>query len=264
MDEDGIWRDDLESHYTFRTDSGIGTRKSSTSDLHKLPPEAGDPYSLEYRGYGDPRDTEESLPGDQKSLNISEFEASESAAGEDFSFEDHSFGSNENLDLPELNDESYLIDTGSSRPDGDDGRHLSEVDTDDLQGHSGAGTDQEGQSDAERNNDDNSIGYMLGSAQSKPSHGDRGARGRNSRLLDLHGLRGVRPGDLPAVMGESIFTQGEEATFDPRAIHQGQSLIEFEQLEAQLNDSDASGDNMDLIGAYLQVTYCLWPIKNPL
>ena len=166
-----------------------------------------------------------SLPADEKSLNISELEASESVAGEYSPYDAQSLGSGANYDFPELHDESYLVDSETSKPDSRPGRlgsastrsrresDLSHIKDEDYRSES---SDDDGR-------------YFEGERDNLPSRSPRT--------------------NLPPGLGESIFSQETPVKLLP---HQQLSLVEFEQLEAAVQGGDGEIDHNDLIGAYLQ------------
>ena len=90
-------------------------QKSSTNSINKLTEGIESPLD-----YYDDKEDPDSFPLDEKSINISELEASESGPGDEYSpFDGQSMGSDDGLDLPELNDESYqnMTSEQSSRKD---------------------------------------------------------------------------------------------------------------------------------------------------
>lgn len=211
MDEYGIWRDDLDL-YPLNSDSGIGLRRSPSAELLRVQSQLADAYGVSPFHDDDFHEDKDSYTTDQKSLNISELEASESAAGEDFSFEDRSLGSDEQIDLPELNDELDVPSMGDfSDPD----------DFGDVR--------------------QDASGQLHASVHNRPSV---------RRMITDSAMSAGQ--NMPEVTGASIFTQ------EPGPLPlQGQSLTEFELVEAQLNESHGSGDHVDLIGAFLQVRLSL-------
>lgn len=258
LDEDGIWRDDGDHwrDHTYRTyDSGIAINdhRSSSSTINCLPQATAD---VGPNCYGHGSNTTDSLLPDEKSLNISELEASESMLGDEISFEQRSFHSDENLDLPELVDESYFIDSESSR-----GVHT-EYGRDSVTDHSEIGDSKISYHDSRDYDDEpDDLSTRLPPEYMRPdlnldlellnrdSDWVTSANG-NARMehQDNMPATGMRRSYEPKIEGESLFTQEE-----PTSVFGGQSLVEFEELEAEVQThlGDAPMDNLDLIGAYL-------------
>lgn len=271
VDEDGIWRDDADDgHFslrTYHTDSGVGGGgdRKSLSSIHQLHGGALSPPNLSPRDDFDDRfdivgdfNADGSFVLDDKSINISELEASESGQGDEYSpFDGRSdvYDSN-GLDLPELVDDSYQNMTTSERsaadsrkdskatsiltddPFDDDadqvarGGHSDDSDISDME--DGAGSAPVPYSSA-------SIEYLLGSGATSPVRRATPHSEVDDELRELPvSSRVERP---PPVTGDSIFTQD-----DPPQIGNRHSLIEFERLEAAVEDEQ------DLIGAYLKVS----------
>ncbi len=249
LDEDGIWRDDGDDHpYTLRTDSGLGTadRKSSTSTLNRLQEtedgdiRLADESDLRHLDEPDQDFREDSFPLEERSLNISELEASDSC-----SFDQASLGSSGHLDLPELNVDSdnatdHQVAADFDKDDGYGEQFLQS--TGNVSSEFGQSTGFNYSSTHERSHDQEHLddGFREDRYTNRPhdEHSDSLAgylfkqRDEGKDLLQ----------ELPQI-GDSIFTQDDVQ-------HQGQSLVEFEQLETAMASGDV--DNMDLIGAYLQ------------
>lgn len=102
LDDDGIWREDDEKenfdHYTFRTDSGIGTTgRRSTTSINKVFIGAGrHGGSVNLQEYDDSFEDHQhdSFALGEKSFNISDLEASASVV-DDFDFDGASLDSNQ-------------------------------------------------------------------------------------------------------------------------------------------------------------------------
>lgn len=259
-------------------------RKSSSSTLNRLPePEIDlDPV---YRGRPSSRGRyrESPAPLDDKSVNISEFEASESGQG-DYSFDARSVGSNEELDLPELNDDGSYAFSSQSRQSLNDSdedfrnqshaRRFRKRQTYDVSSTSTDHSDVEDRGrrrryrptqektsrpvDVSLYNQD-SAAYLLASYDDTAEATRREAEARERELEEaehrdvVDDLQRVPEKEQtygakgrPQVYGDSLFTQEDgDVKYKPNQ----NSLVEFEQLEAAMSDGS---DHVDLIGAYLQ------------
>ena len=101
---------------------------------------------------------------------------------------------------------------------------------------------------AERFNDPNILPHI---SRDMNKRSKRRGSGSGTSGLDLDS-----DGKRPPIVGDSIFTQEEFSN------NRGQSLVEFEQLEAEFRDhhddlmntkgENEATDHMDLIGAYLK------------
>jgi hypothetical protein len=212
--------------------------------------------------YGRGSYTTDSLPPDEKSLNISELEASESMLGDEISFEQRSFHSDENLDLPELVDDSYMISSEASKDLHTEHGRDSITDHSDYadsrishQEHRESELSEYGcdidQSFIPSNYTRPDLNLDLGLLNQESD--DLTASGNDEKTV-LERLDTVPPMVQrhtfePNIEGDSLFTQEE-----PLPVVGGHSLVEFEELEAVVHThlDDPAMDNLDLIGAYLQ------------
>ena len=207
--------------------------------------------------------------------------------GEEISFEQRSFHSDENLDLPELVDESYMVSSVASRDlHTEHGRDsitdYSEASRDlhaerDYSDYSDSRISHQGQHDYKQTSyhrddyrdytdtgdyrhDDRSylpddytrpeLNLDLGLLRQKSD--DLSGSGNDEKTV-LERLDTVGPllqrehSHEPKIEGDSLFTQDE-----PLPVTGGHSLVEFEELEAVVQTHLDQPDNLDLIGAYLQ------------